>query len=302
MNNSAHAPTPGILLITDTPVFNSPQGKLLASNLEQALRRECAQAMGDPEIAWAHLSPGMTEPGEQETLNNTLLDMCTAPGKIVFALPAATHLDIFQKRVLADAVSLARRDKEGRHIFYDEPSPCHPLLLQAMVDQVLACADKLGVRSTSELGLLLLASGMGDPEGRAESYKLTRLLWENVGAARGETAFIRHASPVLPVVLEEISARPLAWVAAIQSLWPCLHQEYAELILSDDAQKRAQPHPWPITAPLAAHPNIAAWLGQRVLTMWWDVKMKTQRPAVQVKSAPTIQNSGFTVTTRPAQT
>jgi sirohydrochlorin ferrochelatase len=201
----------------------------------------------------------------------------------VFILPAELQLDIFGRRHLADAANQARRDHPKTGIFYDAPAPCHPLILSALTESCLAAARELGATGPGDFGLVLAASGEGDAEVRADSYKLMRLVWEETGASRAGTGFVRHANPMLARVLRRMLREPGMLVAAAQYLWPCDHYRYAETMVRDAAREagvRAA-----IARPLCSHPNIHAWFRQRALEMWWDYRLKTQRPAVRIGAA-----------------
>ena len=57
--------------------------------------------------------------------------------------------------------------------------------------------------------MILAASGHGDAGSRANSYRLMRLLWEQLGLAAGEVGFVRHAQPFLVHTLGEMRAAAL---------------------------------------------------------------------------------------------
>ena len=276
-----------IALLTASPgVADTPGARALAATLAE----ECRQDAGmRPEVRFIHLG----RRGQGEDLEAALHGLCEAGHTTVLVLPGDTGLDIFAKRMTADAVSAVRRSRPGLHVFYDETGADHPLLLQAWVDAVVRTAAGLGLSGPNQLGLLLAASGDTDPETRAASYKLMRLLWEHTGAAHAEVAFVRHDRPLLPVALPALAARPLRWVAVAEYLWPCEHLAFARTVLADFAAARGEA-PWPLTGPLAAHPNVAAWFKLRATDLLWSLRLKTQKPAVRVGG------TGLTVTVRPA--
>jgi hypothetical protein len=215
----------------------------------------------------------------ERSLESALADACQE-GPIIFILPAEMQLDLFRKRVLADSVTWARRAFPQADIYYDSITSCHPLLLGAMADEILQVAGTMALSTPRELSLVLAASGEGDPEVRADAYKLMRLVWEQTGAGRGETGFLRHDNPMLAHTLHQSIPTSPHLVVAVNYLWPCPHVDYIHTIVRDAGARAGRSIP--TTGPLASHPNVLAWLRMRTLDMWWKFQMRTQRPAILV--------------------
>ena len=151
--------------------------------------------------------------------------------------------------------------------------PCHPLLIQCFADQ----AARALASAPQRAGIIVAASGHGDPDSRAQSYRFLRLLWEQLGFARGEVAFIRHATPFLPSVLDECARHPLEWLLIPQFQWMREHVEYAAVILSNHPQASL----FRMAEPPGDHPAITAWLTQRITRLWQE---KRDRESVRTTS------------------
>jgi hypothetical protein len=118
----------------------------------------------------------------------------------IFLLPTMLDFGLMQKAQLAEMVSSVRQQFIYQTtILYDDVDPTHSLLVQAFVERLYQRLAGTEV-TPRQLGLLLIASGAGDSDGRAQSYRLMRLLWEELGCARGEVGFLRHAEPLLPAL------------------------------------------------------------------------------------------------------
>ncbi|OIQ50910.1 hypothetical protein BerOc1_02852 [Pseudodesulfovibrio hydrargyri] len=254
----------------------------MALRAAEALAAECSEAIGsEVKAEFVHLDPLCPGAGLEETLLGA-----SGEAEAVFMLPAEMHIDLFVKRALADAAVWARKKNHDARIFYDGVEPCHPLLLASLADAGRRAAMDLGVTGPGQFRLLLAASGDGDPEVRAESYKLMRLLWEEIGAATGEIGFVRHGNPMLAPALKRFAAGPLPTIVAAQYLWPCEHRDFAETMVGDISGELGRPIP--LTVPIGDHPNVGAWFRQRAMGMWWDYRLKTQRPAIKLSEGLSI--------------
>lgn len=254
----------------------------MAIRMASAISEECAQAIGaDVKAEFVHLDPMQSDAG----LEQVLARACSQ-SETVFMLPAQMHLDLFAKRALADAAVWVRKENPSARVFYDDVDPCHPLLLAALADECHRAAVRMRIAGPGQLGLIMTASGDGDPEVRAETYKLMRMLWEEISAAHGETGFIRHANPMLAPVIKDFADRSLPFVVATQFLWPCEHFDYAKTMVADASARFKREIP--ITPPIGDHPNVKAWFKQRALNMWWDFRLKTQRPTIRLSGDLTI--------------
>ncbi len=221
-----------------------------------------------------------------------LLAACAERGvRRVFVLPLHFDFSLLQKQQLVETVNRSRRDLSDLEIYYDDPDPCHPLLLQIFVDifcRTLAKAQAM----PQEIGLLLVASGHGDAPARAQSYRLMRLLWEQLGLASGEVAFLRHEKTPLPEQLARCAAKPLRWVVLPQLLFADAHRQYTEVILADFQRQFSPAADWPLCAALEGHPGVADWLQQRALALW---KQHRQRQEARL---PSLR---YGATARPAR-
>ena len=199
------------------------------NGLERAVAQELTAPLGfRPRVLSTKLS--LDQQWTQEALPGSLcetLPACLQEGvQSLCVLPALADFSIFQKQALGECVSQARRTFADRDIFCDQPDIAHPLLLQAFVDEVCGQLAEAGAQP-NQAGLLLVASGHGDAASRAQSYRLMRLLWEQLGFAAGEVAFLRHDKTPLPEQLAHCARRPLHWVLLPQLLWPGEHEEYS---------------------------------------------------------------------------
>jgi|GEM_PF-461226 len=220
------------------------------------------------------------------------LAACAEQGvRRVFVLPLHFDFSLLQKQQLVESVNRSRRDFVELEIYYDDPDPCHPLLLHVLVDvfcRTLAAAQAM----PQEIGLLLVASGHGDAPARAQSYRLMRLLWEQLGVAAGDVAFLRHEKTPLPEQLAHCAAKPLRWVLLPQMLFAAEHRQYAELITADFQRQFSATADWLLCPELDRHPGVTDWLAQRALTLWKEHRQR--REARQ----PSLR---YGATSRPAQ-
>jgi hypothetical protein len=177
-------------------------------------------------------------------------------------------------------------------VHYDNMVASHPLVLGALVDSVSRELAQLELRSPSELGLLLVASGTGDPDTRSESYRLMRLVWEQVGAARGDVAFVRHPLLPLPEQLASCARSGLTWLCVPQFLWPTVELEYARVIFRDSVGQFELPR-WRMADPLTEHPNVAAWLEQRMLELYRSHRNRLEGRLRSQKSAPAERGRAY---------
>jgi hypothetical protein len=195
----------------------------------------------------------------------------------VFVLPTTLDFNLLQREALGHAIAEARRACPDLTIHHDDVDPTHPLVVQALADQA-ARAIPREARSPQQIGLILAASGHGDAGSRANSYRLMRLLWEQLGLGAGEVGFVRHAQPFLGHTLEKCAARKLHWIVLPETLWKTEHVEYAAVILENFQRAHPQAGAWSMAEPPADHPAITAWLTQRITRLWNE---KRAREAVR---------------------
>lgn len=198
----------------------------------------------------------------------------------VFVLPGDLDFNLFQRESIGQTLAEARRHHPQVVLHHDDVDPGHPLLVQALADQALRAIPP-DARSLQQVGLVLAASGHGDAGSRANSYRLMRLVWEQLGVAAGEIGFVRHAQPFLGYTLEKCIARPLDWIVLPQTLWKTEHAEYAAVILENFQRAHPEAATWRMAEPPGDHPAITAWLAQRITRLWNE---KRARESVRVAS------------------
>ena len=196
-----------------------------------------------------------------------------------FLLPLNLEFGLFEKEALAGAVARLRRTAPGLEAHYDDVRLSHPLLVEAFCEvglrPGLGSAGQVGRR-----GVLLVAGGEGDPASRAEIYALMRNVWERLGAARGEVAFLRHATPFVRAELERIASEPLEWIVIPAMLERGERFAHLELIVDD--QRRNRPEQALLLAePPVDHPAVAHWVAQRALELW---RSKRQNESLRAPS------------------
>ena len=265
-------------------------------------------------IATVEAAPGRLEPGAQSTPSFVLLgagtelaaavrDALTKPlgfepavlaapegasgvGQALkgqageaFLLPVSLEFGLFAKEALADAVAGLRRTAPELEAYYDAPSN-HPLLVEAFCETALrACGERAG--TVERRGVMLVASGEGDPASRAAVYGLMRNVWERLAAVRGEVAFLRHATPFVRAELERIAREPLEWIVVPAMLERGERFEHLELILADHLRNDPDAT-FRLAEPPEDHPAIVHWVAQRALDLW---RSKRQHEGLRARSA-----------------
>jgi hypothetical protein len=198
----------------------------------------------------------------------------------VFVLPTALDFNLLQREALGQAIGEARRAHQHTVLHHDDVDPTHPLVVQALADQV-ARAISPDTRSLQHIGLILAASGHGDAGSRANSYRLMRLVWEQLGLAAGEVGFVRHAQPFLGQMLEKCLQRPLDWIVLPEAQWKTEHVEFASVILENFQRRHPEAAAWRMAEPPGDHPALTAWLTQRITRLWNE---KRTRESARVAS------------------
>jgi sirohydrochlorin ferrochelatase len=215
-----------------------------------------------------------------DSLAATITETAGQGATEVFVLPAALDLNLFQRERIGQTLAEARRNHPQIAVHHDDVDPSHPLLVQALADQVSRAIPPV-TRSPQHIGLILAASGHGDASSRANSYRLMRLVWEQLGLAAGEIGFVRHAQPFLGHTLEKCIARPLDWIILPETIWKTEHVEYATVILANFQRAHPEASTWRMAEPPCDHPAITAWLAQRITRLWNE---KRTRDSVRVPS------------------
>jgi len=247
-----------------------------AEHLAQTVAEKTAPILGfHPHIQLASLS------ADQQWIDDDLphslpvvINACLAnQANTVFVLPALLDFSIFQQQAFAECINHVRRNHTDKHIFYDAPDICHPLLFQAIIDRIGTTLQSQHL-TPQQTGLLLVASGHGDPSSRAKSYQLMRLLWEHMGARHADVAFLRHEKTPLPEKFAAIAQTPHPWLIVPQMIWEGEHAAYTRLILSDFQKQNNQANQWHLCDPIGASGLLSAYIQQRLVTLWNDHREK----------------------------
>jgi hypothetical protein len=227
------------------------------------IRQACAQVLGfDPDVQLAWFE-----------------DLRVEPGRETFVIPAALDFSLCQRESLGHMLAEARRHPETV-VHHDDVDCGHPLVVGAFADQIGRAIEATGA-TPQRCGLVLGASGHGDPASRAQTYRLARLLWEELGVAQAEVGFIRHPRPFLGTVLEKCAHEAHTWLVVPQAQWETEHIEYARVILGNVQHARAQNGGWVFVDPPGAHPMLTAWYAQRITRLW---QQKRARETLRVAS------------------
>ncbi len=115
----------------------------------------------------------------------------------ILILPASLEWNLWQRESLGQMVAEARRANSEAAIHFDDPDPCDPMIVDALAERAAPF-----IEDRRRSGILLTPDGCGDPSSRAQMYRLMRLLWERLGVAAGEVAFVRHGQPFLAHVIQ----------------------------------------------------------------------------------------------------
>jgi hypothetical protein len=198
----------------------------------------------------------------------------------VFVLPTALDFNLLQRETLGQSIGEARRAHQHTVLHHDDVDPTHPLVVQALADQVARVISP-EARSLQHIGLVLAASGHGDAGSRANSYRLMRLVWEQLGLGAGEVGFVRHAQPFLAQTLEKCAQRPLDWIVLPEAQWKTEHVEFARVILQNFQRQNPEAAGWRMAEPPGDHPALTAWLTQRITRLWNE---KRTRESLRVAS------------------
>jgi len=250
----------------------------------EALRAALAPRLGlTPAIHLASLPaspPRHVEPGaaaSAEDLAAVLAAEAEAGADEIFVLPTMLDFGLLQKARLSETVGTVRLDHHRTLVVYDDVVFDRRPFLQALAERTfraLAAADLGAERS----GLLLLASGAADTSGRAQSCQLMRLVFEQLGFARGEVAFLDHARPLLEEQLARAAGDGLDWAIVPQLMWRS--EPFDEARARVDAFRAAhrEADRWALANPvgIATEPaeddpvsrNLVAWLAERVMVLW----------------------------------
>jgi len=205
-------------------------------------------------------------------------EMSARPDGETFVIPAALDFSLWERDSLGQQLAVERRNLPNAVIHHDDVDPGHPLVVEALG---LQAAGALQETPPQKSGLILAASGHGDSGSRAQTYRLMRLLWEQLGFARGEVAFVRHSQPFLAHVLEQCANDALPWIVLFQGQWETEHAQYARVMV-ENAQRAHAAESHLRFAPLpGSHSLLTAWFAQRITRLW---QQKRTREAARVPS------------------
>ncbi len=221
-----------------------------------------------PRVQFASLA---VHPGEDagEYGLAAVLDREAAAGAAeIFVLPASLDWSLWQREALGQTLAEFRR-RTGASVFHDDADPCHPLVVSCLAETVAAALAGLPILP-QRVGLLLVASGHGDGGSRAQSYRLMRLLWEQLSVGRADVAFLRHAQVFLGAALARCARDPMHWILLPQTQWATEHTDYARTILENFQNAHPEAVGWQLVEQPAGHRLLHAWLSQRITRLWQE--------------------------------
>jgi sirohydrochlorin ferrochelatase len=202
----------------------------------------------------------------------------------IFVLPAPLDFSLLQRETLGRALTEARREHPDVTIHHDDTDPGHPLIVTALVGQV----GNLRPIVNRPSGLILAPSGHGDAASRAQSYRLMRLIWEELGVRKAEIGFVRHVQPFLAHVLDGCLSDQIPWLILPQSQWETEHVAYARVMLENLQRAHPEAADWAFVDPPGAHPALTSWYVQRIVRLW---QQKRDRESIRIRSAKTTATS-----------
>ncbi|HTQ53246.1 MAG TPA: hypothetical protein VMI94_02235 [Bryobacteraceae bacterium] len=198
----------------------------------------------------------------------------------LFVLPASFDFSVWEKETLGRVLAEWRRSGPDIEVHADTPDPGHPLVVECFADVIARALAGSGI-PPQRLGLLLVASGHGDGANRAQSYRLMRLLWEQLGVKQADVAFVRNVQTFLGQALERCLRDPLDWLLLPQMQWPGEHLAYARVILENFQRAHPGAAGWRLLDAPGAHPALTAWFTQRIVQLWRD---KRSRQSARIPS------------------
>lgn len=307
---------PAFILVTELTADHPDWPTALAQ--AEALAEPLASQLGfAPRIRLAGLPPAahlLRAPDGPATpppcnLATVLADEAAAGERDIFLIPTMLDFGLLQRAQLAEIAAAARQRFSHATIAYDDVDPCHPLLVEAWAQRVY---EKLAgtALKPEQTGLLLAASGDGASSGRAQSYRLMRLLWEQVGCARAGVGFCRHARPSLHEQLARYTQEELTWVIVPQSTWRNTLYDEVRAICDDFSHTVPDAQPWMTTEPIGdrvppsdredAMP-VSTWLVQRMVNLWQERRGKSasREPSARRDCCPPVSRLRGPQASRP---
>lgn len=308
---------PSFILATELTACHPDWPAALAQ--AEALTEPLASQIGfAPHIRLASLPPALplrhtpdSRPATSRfNLATVLADEAAGGERDIFLLPTMLDFGVMQKAQLAEIAASVRQQFPHAAIAYDDVDPCHPLLVEAWAQGVYEKLADTTLRP-NQVGLLIAGGGDGASRGRAQSYQLMRLLWEQVGCARGEVGFCRHARPSLREQLERCAREELTWIITPQAGWRNTHDDEVRTICDDFSRTVPTARPWLVAEPVGNRlpasdrngtlPGLSAWLAQRMLQLWRERRSKSaaREPSARRDHSPQISRVRGPQASRP---
>jgi sirohydrochlorin ferrochelatase len=258
-----------------------------------------AQVVASQSAAILGFDPVMRLGRMDEMLAESIAEAALEGASEIFVLPFTLDFGLFHREALGRAAGEVRREYPEVTIHHDDLDPCDSLVVDCLAQQALKALETSGA-APHRTGILLAASGAGDPSTRAQSYRLMRLLWERFGFAVGEVGFVRHERPFLLSTLEKCARTAMPWVIVPQMLWKSEYYEYAEVIFSNFVKSHSATADWRLASPPGGHPAISAWLASRITRLWNEKREREQTRQVSAKTTvprklPQVRLGGGTV-------
>jgi sirohydrochlorin ferrochelatase len=267
---AAHTAAPLFLILSDLP-RHSPAWPFAVAQM-QAVRSACAGVLGfEPDV---RLVP--------------IAEMSAQPEGETFVIPAALDFSLWERDSLGQRLAEERRHHANAVVHHDDVDPGHPLVIEALGSQAAAALQETPPQQS---GLVLAASGHGDSGSRAQSYRLMRLLWEQLGFARADVAFVRHSQPFLAHVLERCANDALPWIVLFQGQWETEHAQYARMMIENAQRSHAGGNRLRFGEPPGAHPLLTAWYAQRIIRLWREKRAREAARTPSPKRSPPAEAS-----------
>jgi sirohydrochlorin ferrochelatase len=267
------------LLATDL----RPQDRAWREATTQAdqVRQDCARILGfEPDVQVVAMPvPRESEPAA--SLRQAIEEAAGGGCEEIFVLPAALEFNLWQREMLGQLLAESRRRHPGVVFHHDDPDIADALIADALAAQVAAAMGS----DPRRIGVLLAPNGCGDPASRAQSYRLMRLIWEQLGAVHGEVGFVRHAQPFLAHSLDRLAREPLDWIVVAQSQWETECVGYARVILENSG------HDWRFADPPGADPRLTALLVRRATKLWREKRSREALRSLSPKRGPSASST-----------
>ena len=272
----------------------------------QGLRVSLEPRLGlAPRIRLASLPPGHPDRANSpvsssgDDLTSVLADEAEAGPSDIFLIPTMLDFGLVQKAQLTEIVTGIRLAYHQTAVTYDDVAFDRRPLIQAFSERIYQqlVASKL---SPHRLGLLLLASGDGDSSGQAQSYQFMRLLFDQLGFARGEVAFLRHARPLVEEQLERCARELLTWAIIPQMMWRSEPFDDARHRFHTFCESHSEAQQWTLMPPVGISSvpidqdlvafNLSAWLEERMMVLWRSRRQQfeAKRPSPNRGESPKI--------------